>query len=113
MKKLNPRRELEIDGIYALMLRTGHSSPYSMENEAVAIPDFQTIMLPLLRHIADGKEHPNQEISKDTKTSLLENKVSKLEHKLSQKNDVLSELMQEHVALKKLLGKTEWGLGSP
>jgi len=38
---------------------------------------------------------------KDTHTRLLENKVSKLEKKLTQKNDVLSELMQEHVALKK------------
>lgn len=36
--------------------------------------------------------------------TLLENKVSKLERKLSQKNDVMSELMQEHVALKKTLG---------
>jgi len=42
---------------------------------------------------------------KDTKTRLLENKVSKLEHKLSQKNDVLSELMQEHMDLKKTLGE--------
>jgi transposase-like protein len=42
---------------------------------------------------------------KDTQTRLLENKVSKLEQKLSQKNDVLSELMQEHVDLKKTLGE--------
>jgi len=42
---------------------------------------------------------------KDTQSRLLENKVSKLEKKLTQKNDVLSELMQEHVALKKILGK--------
>ncbi len=27
----------------------------------MAIPDFQTIMLPLLRFCADGKEHANQE----------------------------------------------------
>ncbi len=25
------------------------------------IPDFQTIMLPLLQHLSDGREHPNQE----------------------------------------------------
>jgi len=29
----------------------------------MTIPDFQTIMLPLLRHIADGKEHSNKEIT--------------------------------------------------
>jgi restriction system protein len=27
----------------------------------MAIPDFQTLMLPLLRHLGDGKEHTNQE----------------------------------------------------
>jgi restriction system protein len=27
----------------------------------VAIPDFQTVMLPLLVHLSDGKEHSNQE----------------------------------------------------
>jgi len=27
----------------------------------MAIPDFQTIMLPLLKHLSDAKEHPNQE----------------------------------------------------
>jgi len=43
---------------------------------------------------------------KDTQTRILENKVTKLEKKLTQKNDVLSELMQEHVALKKSLGES-------
>ena len=28
----------------------------------MTIPDFQTIMLPLLKHISDGKEHNNKEI---------------------------------------------------
>jgi restriction system protein len=27
----------------------------------VPIPDFQTVMLPLLKHLSDGKEHSNQE----------------------------------------------------
>jgi len=27
----------------------------------VPIPDFQTAMLPLLKHLSDGKEHSNQE----------------------------------------------------
>lgn len=27
----------------------------------MAIPDFQTIMLPLLRHLEDGREHGNQD----------------------------------------------------
>jgi len=37
--------------------------------------------------------------------SLLEKKISALEQKLSKKNEVLSELMEEHVALKKSLGE--------
>ncbi len=28
----------------------------------MAIPDFQTVMLPLLKHLADGKEYPNREV---------------------------------------------------
>lgn len=35
----------------------------SLEDAAVPIPDFQTIMLPLLRHIVDGKEHTIKEIT--------------------------------------------------
>jgi restriction endonuclease Mrr len=27
----------------------------------MAIPDFQTLMLPLLRHLADGAQHNNQD----------------------------------------------------
>jgi len=27
----------------------------------MSIPDFQTVMLPLLQHLSDGREHPNQE----------------------------------------------------
>jgi restriction system protein len=29
----------------------------------MTIPDFQTIMLPLLQHIADGEEHSNRDIT--------------------------------------------------
>ncbi len=29
----------------------------------MTIPDFQTIMLPLLKHISDGNEHTNKEIT--------------------------------------------------
>ena len=39
------------------------------------------------------------------KTSRLEQKVTALEQKLIQKNEVLAELMSEHVALKKSLGE--------
>ena len=42
---------------------------------------------------------------KDSSTSKLERKVSALEEKLVKKNEVLSELMEEHVALKKNLGE--------
>ena len=44
--------------------------------------------------------------SKDSETRRLEKKVSKLEQKLTQKNEVLSELMEEHIQLKKKLGET-------
>jgi transposase len=43
--------------------------------------------------------------SKDSGTNKLEKKVSKLEQKLTQKNEVLSELMEEHIKLKKNLGE--------
>jgi transposase-like protein len=42
---------------------------------------------------------------KDSKTSKLERQVNTLEQKLGKKNEVLSELMEEHVALKKSLGE--------
>jgi transposase len=42
---------------------------------------------------------------KDTRSSKLEKKVAKLEGKLAQKNEVLAELMEEHVKLKKSLGE--------
>ena len=42
---------------------------------------------------------------KDSQTKALEKKVSQLEGKLSQKNEVLSELMEEHVKLKKNIGE--------
>jgi uncharacterized coiled-coil protein SlyX len=35
----------------------------------------------------------------------LEKRISHLEQKLTQKNEVLSELMEEHVKLKKSLGE--------
>ena len=38
-------------------------------------------------------------------TSRLEQKVTALEQKLSKKHEVLSELMEDHVALKKSLGE--------
>lgn len=39
------------------------------------------------------------------RTKKLEQKIARLEKKLTQKNEVLSELMEEHVALKKTLGE--------
>ena len=43
--------------------------------------------------------------SKDNGSAQLQKKVAGLENKLSKKNEVLSELMEEHVALKKSLGE--------
>jgi len=40
-------------------------------------------------------------------------KIEQLEAKLRNKNDVLSELMEEHVKLKKHLGNSDGVLGSP
>ena len=42
---------------------------------------------------------------KDTDRVRLEKKIDSLEAKLSKKHEVLSELMEEHVALKKSLGE--------
>lgn len=42
----------------------------------------------------------------DPRSAKLERKVSELEEKLSRKHEVLSELMEEHIALKKRLGET-------
>jgi transposase-like protein len=42
---------------------------------------------------------------KDTQAQRLEKRVAQLEGKLSKKNEVLSELMEEHVKLKKSLGE--------
>ena len=42
---------------------------------------------------------------KDTQRKKLEKKVAQLEAKLTQKNEVVAELMEEHVKLKKSLGE--------
>jgi len=44
--------------------------------------------------------------TRDPRSAKLENKVNELEDKLSRKHEVLSELMEEHIALKKRLGVT-------
>jgi transposase-like protein len=43
---------------------------------------------------------------RDPRSAKLEKKVNELEDKLSRKHEVLSELMEEHIALKKRLGVT-------
>jgi len=48
----------------------------------------------------------------DFRTTKLERKVAELEEKLARKNEVLSELMEEHVNLKKNLGKSDLLLGA-
>ena len=45
------------------------------------------------------------EKKKDGRTVRLEKKIARLESKLGKKNEVLSELMEEHVNLKKTLGE--------
>ncbi len=45
------------------------------------------------------------EPSKNSSTARLEKKISELESKITKKNEVLGELMEEHVALKKSLGE--------
>jgi len=42
---------------------------------------------------------------KDNGSNKSEKRISQLEQKLNQKNEVLSELMEEHVKLKKSLGE--------
>jgi len=51
------------------------------------------------------KGHLAFQSSNNSATSNLEKKVSKLEQKLIQKNEVLSELMEEHIKLKKNFGE--------
>ena len=46
------------------------------------------------------------------KDSSQEEKILALEQKLQTKNEVLSELMEEHLKLKKTLGKSEWSMDS-
>ncbi len=46
-----------------------------------------------------------------TKSSAAEKQIVRLEQKLTKKNEVLSELMEEHVALEKVLGKSECHMG--
>jgi len=43
---------------------------------------------------------------KDKRSLKLEKRITQLEEKLAHKNEVLSELMEEHVALKKSLGES-------
>ena len=52
---------------------------------------------PRVRRAGDGKDR----------------KIALLEQKLQRKHEVLSELMEEHVKLKKSLGSSEWEVGSP
>lgn len=42
---------------------------------------------------------------RDARTAKLEHKVKDLQEKLARKNEVLSELMEEHLTLKKSLGE--------
>lgn len=44
------------------------------------------------------------ENSRDNRSAGLEKQVAELEQKLTKKHEVLSELMEEHIALKKRLG---------
>lgn len=46
------------------------------------------------------------ENKKDKMSILLAKKVAELENKLVRKNEVLSELMEEHIVLKKTLGES-------
>ena len=50
--------------------------------------------------------------SSNGKMSKAEKKIAKLEKKIADKNEVLAELMEEHVALKKVLGKPKRRLGA-
>jgi transposase-like protein len=50
--------------------------------------------------------HLALENGKDRHSVQMEKKISRLEQKLIQKNEVLSELMEEHVVLKKSLGES-------
>ena len=74
-------------------------------------PIYVTSMDYIRRFFIDGKRPflkmaPKPfETDRDSEKARLEKKVAGLEAKISKKNDVLSELMEEHVSLKKSLGE--------
>lgn len=43
----------------------------------------------------------------------LEVRIAQLEAKLAKKDEVIAEISEEHIALKKSLGSSDWPLGSP
>ena len=47
----------------------------------------------------------------DREKARLEKKITRLEEKVAKKNEVLGELMEAHIELKKVLGKTEQAPG--
>ena len=49
----------------------------------------------------------------DARSQKLEKKVSTLQAKLAQKDEVIAEIMASHVALKKVLARAEGLLGAP
>src|SRR5271155_177926 len=55
---------------------------------------------------ANGRKNKAVEDAKD-------HKIERLEAKLQRKDSVLGELMEEHVLLKKVLGRTDRPLGAP
>ena len=59
-------------------------------------------------HLAFGGDRKSKAVE-DAK----ERKIEQLESKLTRKNEVLAELMEEHTQLKKILGRSKGPLGSP
>ena len=53
------------------------------------------------------EKHPKPQASAEKE------RIAALEQKIRRKDEVLGELMEEHVALKKLFGEFEGGVGSP
>ena len=60
-------------------------------------------------------ENGTAAFTRDDRASHLEEerRIQQLEEKLRRKHEVLSELMEEHIKLKKNLGSFNWRLGSP
>ena len=79
------------------------------ERHGIAVNMFYRWQEEFFAKAAGVFDSPRPHPARDSK---LEKRVADLESRLTRKHEVLSELMEEHVALKKNLGRSEGGVGA-